>query len=145
LNGSFNQAKVTELSAEQALISGAVQGSRLASPEIQGSLFGIYNYRFSGAVTGFTSFQAEHVGSFPNGFPNSPGTQTLSPTYGHTDTYTEFNLQSGFGVGKTTTTFYVENLGNSRAVVYIHPESFIDSRYGILRPRTIGVRVGYQF
>ena len=145
LNGSFNQAKVTELSAEQALISGAVQGSRLASPEIQGSLFGIYNYRFSGAVTGFTSFQAEHVGSFPNGFPNSPGTQTLSPTYGHTDAYTEFNLQSGFGVGKTTTTFYVENLGNSRAVVYIHPESFIDSRYGILRPRTIGVRVGYQF
>jgi len=145
LNGSFNQAKVTELSAEQALISGAVQGSRLASPEIQGSLFGIYNYRFSGAVTGFTSFQAEHVGSFPNGFPNSPGTQTLSPTYGHTDTYTDFNLQSGFGVGKTTTTFYVENLGNSRAVVYIHPESFVDSRYGILRPRTLGVRVGYQF
>lgn len=144
LNGSFNQARVTELSAEQALISGAVQGARLASPEIQGSLFGTYNYHYTDSVTGFTSFQAEHVGSFPNGFPNSPGTTTLSPTYGHTDTYTDFNLESGFGIGKTTTTFYVENLGNSRAVVYIHPESFVDSRYGILRPRTIGVRFGYQ-
>jgi len=145
LNGSFNQAKVTELTAEEALISGAVKDARLASPEIQGSLFGIYNYRLTGALTGFTSFQAEHVGSFPNGFPNSPGTQTISPTYGHTDTYTDFNLQTGFGLGKSTTTFYVENLGNSRAVVYIHPESFVDSRYGILRPRTLGVRIGYQF
>jgi iron complex outermembrane recepter protein len=145
LNGALNQAKVTELSAEQALISGAVQGSRLASPEIQGSLFGTYSYSFTSTVNGFTSFQAEHVGSFPNGFPNSPGTTTLSPTYGHTDTYTDFNAQTGFVVGKTTTTFYAENIGNSRAVVYIHPESFVDSRYGILQPRTIGVRVGYQY
>ena len=122
-----------------------MQGARLASPEIQGSLFGTYSYHLAGAVNGFTSLQAEHVGSFPNGFPNSPGTQTISPEYGHTDTYTDFNAQTGFMAGKTTTTFYVENLGNSRAVVYIHPESFVDSRYGILRPRTLGVRVGYQF
>ncbi len=44
-----------------------------------------------------------------------------------------------------TATLYVENLGNSDAVVYIHPEAFIDSRYAILRPRTFGVRMGYQF
>ncbi len=44
-----------------------------------------------------------------------------------------------------TATLYVENLGNSDAVVYIHPEAFVDSRYTILRPRTYGVRVGYQF
>ena len=146
MNGSFNQAKVTELTAEQAEISGAVQGARLASPEIQGSLFGTYNYRYSSAVTGFSSFQIEHVGSFPNMFPNTPGTQgTPSPLYGHTDNYTDVNLQTGFGIGKTTTTFYVENLGNSRAVVYIHPEAFVDSRYAILQPRTFGVRYGYQF
>jgi len=146
LNGSLNNAKITELSEEQAVISGAVQGARLASPEIQGSLFGTYNYRYSSAVTGFSSFQIEHVGSFPNMFPNTPGTEGVpSPLYGHTSTYTEVNLQSGFGVGKTTTTFYVENLGDSRAVVYIHPEDFVDSRYAVLRPRTFGVRIGYQF
>jgi outer membrane receptor protein involved in Fe transport len=146
LNGSLNDAKVTELSPEEAVISGAVQGSRLASPHVQGSLFGMYSYNFSSAVTGFTSFQVEHVGSFPNGFPNQPGTQgTPSPLYANTDTYTYVNLQTGFSVAKLMTTFYVENLGNSGAVVYIHPESFIDSRYGILRPRTIGVRLNYQF
>ena len=40
--------------------------------------------------------------------------------------------------------FWAE-LDQLRAVVYIHPESFVDSRYAILRPRTFGVRFGYQF
>ena len=44
-----------------------------------------------------------------------------------------------------TATLYVENLGNSDAVVYIHPEAFVDSRYAILRPRTFGLRIGYHF
>jgi iron complex outermembrane recepter protein len=146
LNGSLNNAKVTELSAEEAVISGAVKGARLASPHVQGSLFGSYNYRFGGSVAGFSSFQVEHVGSFPNGFPNLPGTPGLpNPLYGKTDTYTDVNLQSGFGVGKLTTTFYVENLTNTWAVVYIHPEAFVDSRYSIVHPRTVGVRLGYQF
>jgi outer membrane receptor protein involved in Fe transport len=146
LNASLNDAKVTELSPEEAVISGAVKGSRLASPHLQGALFGTYSYNFSSAVTGFTSFQVEHVGSFPNGFPDIPGTQGKpNPLYGNTDTYTYVNMQSGFGIAKILTTFYVENLTNNGAVVYIHPESFIDSRYGVLRPRTIGVRVNYQF
>jgi outer membrane receptor protein involved in Fe transport len=145
LNGSLNQAEVTELSAQEAAISGAVKDARLASPHLQGSFFGTYNYKFGDAATGFSSFQVQHVGSFPNGFPNSPGTGTRSPLYDQTDAYTYINLQTGIGMGKTTATVYVENLGNSDAVVYIHPEAFIDSRYAILRPRTLGVRVGYQF
>lgn len=146
LNGSLNEAEVTELSAQESAISGAVKGSRLASPHLQGSFFGTYNYGLGGSATGFSGFQVQHVGSFPNGFPNTPGRQgTLSPLYDQTDAYTFINLQTGIGMGKTTTTLYVENLGNSDAVVYIHPEAFIDSRYAILRPRTFGVRVGYQF
>ncbi len=146
LNGSLNEAEVTELSAEEAVISGAEKGSRLASPHVQGSFFGIYDYRFSPTVTGFSSFQVQHVGSFPNGFPNSPGTQGVqSPLYDHTDDYTFINLQTGIGFGQTTTTLYVENLGNSDGVVYIHPEAFIDSRFAILRPRTFGLRFNYQF
>ena len=146
LNGSWNDAKVTELSTQEAVISGAVNGARLASPHLQGSLFGSYNYRFTRSTSGFSSFQVEHVGSFPNGFPNTPGSAgKLNPLYGFTDAYTYVNLQTGIGIGKTTTTLYVENLANSNAVVYIHPEAFVDSRYSVLRPRTLGVRFGYQF
>jgi outer membrane receptor protein involved in Fe transport len=145
LNGSWNEAKVTKLSDQEAVISGAVNGARLASPHLQGSFFGTYSYKLGGNATGFSSFQIQHVGSFPNGFPNSPGTRNPSPLYGHTDSYTYSNVQTGFGISKMTATLYVENLGNSDAVVYIHPEAFIDSRYAIVRPRTFGVRVGYQF
>ncbi|WP_414902195.1 TonB-dependent receptor [Sphingomonas flavalba] len=145
LNGSLNDAKVTKLSTQEAAISGAVDGVRLASPHLQGSFFGSYGYDLGSGAKGFTSFQIQHVGSFPNGFPNTPGKPGVkNPLYDKTDAYTYINLQTGIRIGKLTTTFYVENLGNSRATVYIHPEAFVYSRYAILRPRTIGVRVGYN-
>ncbi|MET0273266.1 MAG: hypothetical protein ABW360_09770, partial [Phenylobacterium sp.] len=62
----------------------------------------------------------------------------------HTDSYTFVNLQTGVRYGKLTATLYGENLGNSRATTYIHPESFVYSRYAILRPRTVGVRFAYS-
>jgi outer membrane receptor protein involved in Fe transport len=146
LNASFNEAEVKELTAQEAVISGAEKGSRLASPKVQGSFFGAYNYKLGDALTGFTSFQIAHVDSFPNGFPNTPGRAGVrNPLYGMTDDYTYINLQTGLGIDKMTATLYVENLGNSDGVVYIHPEAFVDSRYTILRPRTYGVRFGYQF
>ncbi|MET0533438.1 MAG: TonB-dependent receptor [Steroidobacter sp.] len=145
LNGSLNEAKVTELSDQEAVISGAVDEARLASPRQQGSFFGTYSYKLGGTLTGFSSFQLQYVGSFPNGFPNSPGTRNRSPLYDQTDAYSYVNLQTGIGLDKLTATLYVENLGNNDGVVYIHPESFVDSRYSILRPRTYGMRVEYQF
>ncbi len=145
LNGSLNDAKVTELTPQEAIISGAVDGSRLASPHVQGSFFGTYSYDVGGNATGFSGFQVQYVGSFPNGFPNTPGATTRSPLYGYTDSYTYVNLQTGLTFGKLTTTLYAENVGNSRATVYIHPEAFVYSRNAILRPRTFGIRVGYDF
>jgi outer membrane receptor protein involved in Fe transport len=146
LNASFNEAEVKELTAQEAVISGAEKGSRLASPKVQGSFFGAYNYKLGDTLTGFTSFQIAHVDSFPNGFPNTPGRAGVrNPLYGMTDDYTYINLQTGLGIDKMTATLYVENLGNNDGVVYIHPEAFVDSRYTILRPRTYGVRFGYQF
>jgi outer membrane receptor protein involved in Fe transport len=145
LNAAFNDAKVTEISDQEAQISGAVDDARLASPRRQGSFFGAYSYDLGGDITGFTSFQVAHVGSFADGFPNSPGTRgTPSPLYDHTDSYTHVNLQTGITLGSLTFTLYGENLGNSDAVTYIHPEAFVYSRYAILRPRTFGLRFDYR-
>lgn len=146
LNGSLNDAKVTELTASEAAISGAVKDARLASPHVQGSLFGTYSYDLGRGVTGFTSAQIQYVGSFPNGFPNTPGKPgTPSAVYGFTDAYANVNLQTGVKLRQLSATLYVENLGNSRAVVYIHPENFVYSRDAILRPRTVGVRMSYDY
>src|SRR5690606_28198727 len=143
---SLNEAEVKELTAEEAAISGAEKGSRLASPRVQGSFYGSYRYDLSSTIDGFTSFQVAHVGSFPNGFPNTPGRAGVrSALYDSTDAYTYINLQTGIGIDRMTATLYVENLGNSDGIVYIHPENFIDSRYAMLRPRTYGVRLRYEF
>jgi outer membrane receptor protein involved in Fe transport len=144
LNGSLNDAKITDITAEQAAISGAVKGARLASPHVQGSLYGTYNYDLMSGAKGFTSFQVEYVSSFPDGFPNTPGTGAPSPLFDYTDNYTNIDLQTGVRIGKLSWTFYVENVTNSRAVTYVHPEAFVYSRYAVLRPRTFGVRIGYN-
>ena len=89
LNGSVNDSKVTDITAQQAAISGAVKGARLAAPHLQGAFFGSYGYSLGSGASGFTSFQIEHVGSFPNGFPNTPGKPTVpSALYAPSDTYT---------------------------------------------------------
>ena len=145
LNGSLNDAKITDLTPEEAAISGAVKDARLASPHVQGSLFGNLNYDLMGGAKGFTGFQVQYVGSFPDGFPNTPGKPNVpSPLFDYTDAYTNINIQTGIRIGRLTTTFYMENVTNSRAVTYVHPEAFIYSRYAILRPRTFGVRIGYN-
>lgn len=146
LNLSLNEAEVKELTEQEAVISGAEKGSRLASPRVQGSFYGSYRYDIGSTLNGFTSFQVAHVGSLPNGFPNIPGTAgARSALYDKTDAYTFINLQTGIGIDKVTATLYVENLANSDGIVYIHPERFIDSRYAMLRPRTYGLRLRYEF
>ncbi|MFV3076806.1 TonB-dependent receptor [Niveispirillum fermenti] len=145
LNAALNDAKVTKLSPQEAQISGAVKGVRLASPHVQGSFFGSYGYTLFADTPAFTSFQIQHVGSFPVGFPNTPGSAGVPrPTYARTDAYTLFNLQTGATFGDVTMTLYGENLTNRRAVTYVHPEAFVYSRHTITRPLTVGVRLGYS-
>lgn len=146
LNGSVNDAKVTKLSAAEAAISGAVKGARLSSPRFQGSVFAQYWFNLAPELDGFTTANWQHVGSFPSSFPNVPGAPTrVSPTYGKTDSYSNVNASFGLTKGNWTATAYVENLFDDHSITYIHPEAFLASRFGTMRPRTVGVRVGYEY
>jgi hypothetical protein len=53
------------------------------------------------------------------------------------------NLNLGVKKGSLSANLYVENLFDDHSVVYIHPEAFLVSRFGTLRPRTVGIRLGY--
>ena len=87
-----------------------------------------------------------HVGSFPNQFPNVPGRpDQVSPTYDFTDAWTNVNLYAGTIIGDLNVTAYVENLFDDPSITYVHPEAFLDARYARMRPRTIGIRAGYDF
>ncbi|MDP1631217.1 MAG: TonB-dependent receptor [Caulobacter sp.] len=146
LTGSVNDAKVTGLTTQQAAISGAVPNVRLAGPEFQGSLRVGYRFDLAPGVVGNASVAVSHVGSYPNSFPNTPGRPAIPlATFDYTDAYTFVNANFAVAFGKYTVGTYVQNLFNDRSVTYVHPEAFIDGRYGRLTPRVVGVRLGYEF
>lgn len=146
LNGSFNQAKVDTITAEESAVSGAVKGTRLAGPKFSGSFTANYGFDLFRNAQGNASLAVVHVGSFPNAFPYVPGQPGVAqPTFGYTDSYTIVNAALAAAFDRFTVGLYAENLFNDRSVNYIHPEAFIDGRYGVNRPRTVGVRVGYKF
>lgn len=146
LNGSFNRAKVTDLTAVEAAISGAELGTRLASPKFQGSGTLRYDFAIGGGNGAFAAVNVSHAGSFPNQFPNVPGNpNAMSPTYDFTEAWTNVNLYAGTKLGALDLTAYVENLFNDSSITYVHPEAFLDGRYARMRPRTAGVRANYRF
>jgi len=146
VNGSYNHAEVTDLTATEAAMSGAVMGARLASPHFQGSATFRYDFALGARTNAYAAVNVSHAGSFPNQFPNVPGRPTLvSPTYDFTEAWTNVNLYAGTVIGGMTITAYVENLFDDSSITYVHPEAFLDGRYARMRPRTIGVRANYQF
>ncbi|MBX3478482.1 MAG: TonB-dependent receptor [Brevundimonas sp.] len=146
LNGALNDAKVTGLTAQEAAVSGAVLDARLAGPEFKGSLRVGYGWEFAPGVDAQATVAISHVGDFPNTFPNTPGRPAVPlPTYDYTDSYTFVNANFALAFRNYTIAAYAENIFNDRSVIYVHPEAFVDGRYGRQRPRTVGVRLGYEF
>ncbi|WP_432769842.1 MAG: TonB-dependent receptor [Sphingopyxis sp.] len=146
LNGSFNRAKVTDLSPVEAAISGAEIGTRLASPKFQGSGTLRYDFGIGEGKAAYAAVNVSHAGSFPNQFPNVPGNpNAVSPTYDFTEAWTNVNVYVGAKLGVLDLAAYVENVFDDKSVTYVHPEAFLDGRYARLRPRTVGVRANYRF
>jgi iron complex outermembrane recepter protein len=146
LTGSWNKTEVDDLTASEAAISGAVLGAPLAGPEFSGSVRINYQWYPTSRVTGNASLAVSHVGDYPNAFPNTPGKPLIPlPTYDIVDSYTFVNGTVAFAFDNYTVGAYVENLFDDHSINYIHPEAFIDGRYGRVRPRTIGVRLSYEY
>lgn len=144
VNGSYNDSKITELTPVEAAISGAVLGHRLSAPRIQGSSYISYSFKLGTDIDAMIAANAQHIGSYNSSFPNTPGrpTQPLS-TFGKTDAYSNVNLSFGLKKGDLSAQLYVENLFDDHSITYIHPEAFLVSRFGTMRPRTFGIRLGY--
>ncbi|MDF7773679.1 TonB-dependent receptor [Sphingomonas sp. AOB5] len=143
-NGSYNDSKITKLSPTEAAISGAVLGHRLSAPRLQGSMYIAYTFDIGSDAKGTLAINGQHVGSYNSSFPNTPGAPTVRlSTFGVTDEYNNVNLSFGVKKGAWSGQLYVENVFDDHSVTYIHPEAFLVSRFGTMRPRTFGIRLGY--
>lgn len=127
-------------------MSGAEEGISLSFPEFQGSATVRYDWKIGELTDAFAAATAAYVGDFPGMFPNVPGNPNLvAPTFDYTEAYTVVNLQAGMSRDAWKAVAYVENLTDDSSITYVHPEAFLDGRYARLRPRTIGVRLSYEF
>lgn len=146
-SGAYIDARIDDLSPVEAAISGAEPGIRLATPEFQGSATATYSFPVGDTETAFVTGNVAYVGSFPGLFPNVPGQpNTQSPQYDFTDEYVYANAYAGVNLSPDLSiTAYIENVFNNDAINYVHPEAFLDGRYGRLRPRTFGVRTNVKF
>ena len=143
-NGAYNDAKITKLSPAEAAISGAVLGHRLSAPRIQGSAYMSYSFKLAADVDAMLAINAQHIGSYNSSFPNTPGRPNVPlATFGKTDAYSNVNLSFGLKKGDISAQLYVENVLDDHSITYIHPEAFLVSRFGTMRPRTFGIRLGY--
>ncbi|HET6565912.1 MAG TPA: TonB-dependent receptor [Xanthomonadales bacterium] len=147
LNASFNNAEVDDLTESEAAISGATLGSDMAFPPVQGSAYLRYNFDLGGEMAGFFTVNALYVDGFPNQFPFAPGRPGVPvATYDESESYSVVNLTLGSTFKENfTVTGYVENLFDDDSFNYVHPEAFIEARYGIPIPRTWGIRLSYEY
>ena len=58
--------------------------------------------------------------------------------------YQNLNISVGLTSEKWGATLYGENMLDNDNITYIFPNIFLGSRYGTLRPRTIGLRLAYR-
>lgn len=145
LNFQIQNAKVTSLTADQALISGAILNSKLASPDFKIGAYAKKTWQLADGSELFARFDFQHIASYANGFPNTPGAGTLSPTYATIPSYEKVDASLGWANEHLGATLYVENLTDSKKVIFINPANFSFNRYGTLRPRVIGLRLSYKY
>jgi iron complex outermembrane receptor protein len=145
LNFTIQKAKVVEISPDQALISGAILGSELASPGFKIGGYARKGWTLESGTELFARLDAVHVGSYVNGFPNTPGTGQPSPTYATIPSYETVDVSAGWLRNNIGATLYAENLFDTKSYTYINPANFNSNRYGSLRPRTVGVRISYRY
>lgn len=145
LNFTIQKAKVVKISGAQALISGATLNASLASPRFKIGSYVRKNFELSNDSEVFVRLDAVHVGSYVNGFPNTAGAGTPSPTFANIPSYEKIDASVGWVGRNLTATIYTENLFDTKTYVYINPANFNSNRYGTLRPRTFGLRLGYKY
>ncbi len=145
LNLTFQDAEVTDLSDAESAISGAVEGSDLASPDFQASGFIQYTMPLDGDQHVLVRTDVQHVGDNINAFPfkvGQPGVPYANAE--RSDTYENVNLSVAWVTAKWTVTLYGENVLDNDDIAYVYPQTFLQNRYGTLRPRTWGLRLSME-
>ncbi len=146
LNLTLQDAEITSLTEEEAAISGAVKGHPLASPDFQLSGYIQHTWQLNGGQELYARVDAQHMGGFPSGFPNVAGDpDQVNSLIEDAQAHEYVGASIGWTTDNWSLVLYGENLLNDDSYIFIHPQSFLPNRYGIMRPRTFGIRASWKY
>lgn len=144
-NITLQRARISSLTTLEALTTGAVPGAPLASPDFQLYAYAQKTWELANGASVFSRVDVQHVGSFPNGFPNAPGRTASSTNYFIVPSYDNVNVSAGWESGQIRITAYGENIANKSWNININASGSSTNRYLTLRPRTLGVRLDWKY
>ncbi len=145
MNMTIQNAKITELSDEEALSTGAVKGARLASPNFQMAGHVQYRWALTNGMDMYARVDAQHIGSHPNGFPNLVRSGDPNPFYATIPSYENVNMSIGLQSDNWTLVLYGENVLDNDNYIAINPNTITSNRFSTLRPRTVGIRASWKY
>ena len=146
LNGAYTNARLTD---DTPASVGGFKGDQLPfTPKFSVALNGDYHWQISPSARAHVGASLRHLsgqtGDYSLAFVTVHGHQR------HIDPYSVFDLNAGVDFGRFDVEAYVKNLGNSRGVTSlagtttpIFPGGAIGT--GIIRPRTIGLSLGFNY
>ena len=146
LNGAYTNARLT---ADTPPEVGGLKGDKLPfTPRLSVALNGDYHWRVSSGVRAHLGASLRHLSG-----QTGPYDLAFVTTYGeqrHIRPYSVLDLNAGVDFGRFDLEAYVKNLGNSRGITSIEgtatpifPNGAIGT--GIIRPRTVGVSLGFNY
>lgn len=144
-NITIQKARISSLTPQESLLSGAVDGARLASPDFQIYAYAQKTWELADGASIFARADFQHVGAYPNSFPLRPGSTLPNANFFKNPAYDNLNLSAGWEKDRVRVVVYGENVANDLDVIYINASSSTSNRALTLRPRTLGVRVDWKY
>ena len=142
LNLAYQDAKITQLTDEQARIMGGELGSQLVSPDLQLSGHFQYAMPLDGGNEAVARLAYSYTDSMPNGFPNVIGNPSaVNSRYTMTDAYSKLDFSLGLNSDKWSVALYGENILDNDDYIFVMQQTFFNNAHMTLRPRTFGLRV----
>ena len=141
-NVAVQDARITQLSGQEAIMTGAEMGSSLVSPDLQLSGHFKYTVALDSGNEAFARLGYSYTDELPNGFPNGVGTPgTLNPFYAETDAWSKVDFSLGWTSDKWSLALYGENILDNDDSTFIMQQNFFANKHMTPRPRTFGIRV----
>jgi outer membrane receptor protein involved in Fe transport len=142
LNGAYTDAYLTQ---DTDPVVGGFDGDPLSYvPELSLSMNGDYEWAVFGDSVAYVGGDVAYVGERPAAFD----VRTPAGSIRETDSYVTLGLRAGIDAGRWSAEVYGRNLTDERGVNSILSEdNFPNGALGlsIIRPRTVGLALGFEF